>query len=252
MHDIRYNAKRDEIVVPISYANAVITFRGGANGQEAPIRVIQGPNSQVSGDRLALDEVHDELFIGSSMAVDPINNLLVTTSRTVRVYPIDANGDVPPKRVLSWNPGPGVDTSESLLIFDRTASGNTPPLRVIRGAQTQIDRINQIRVWPEGRLIFAAMPGLQGYMEPPRTFLGVWSLDDNGNMPPKWAISGEQTTLYKVFGVAINPEQKEIYLSDMRQHGVLTYHVPEVFEPAAAPPVSAGPAGGGRSGGGQN
>jgi len=33
MHDVRYNEVHDEIVVPIPYAQAIITFRGGANQQ---------------------------------------------------------------------------------------------------------------------------------------------------------------------------------------------------------------------------
>jgi hypothetical protein len=129
---------------------------------------------------------------------------------------------------------------DSVLIFDRMASGNTKPLRVIRGPQTQIDRINQMQVWPEGRLIFVAMPGLQGYMEPPRVFLGIWSLDDNGDVAPKWAIAGDQTGMKKTFGVALNPEQKEIYVSDMRTHGVFTFSAPEVFQPVARTAAAVG------------
>jgi DNA-binding beta-propeller fold protein YncE len=238
LHDIRYNARRDEIVVPNNPANAILTFRGGANGQEAPIRIIQGRNMP-GLYRLTIDEVHDEIYtIGGG-------------GGGVLVYPIDGNGDVPPKRILrgpdtllGGGNGIAVDPinnllvttgqGDSILIFDRMASGNTKPLRVIRGPQAQIDRINQMQVWPEGRLIFVAMPGMQGYMEPPRTFLGVWSLDDNGDVPPRWAISGDQTGMKKTFGVALNPEQKEIYVSDMRTHGVFTYSVPEIFAPVAA------------------
>ena len=34
-----------------------------------------------------------------------------------------------------------------------------------------------------------------------------------------------------VLGVALNADDKEIYVTDMRLNGVLTFHVPEVFEP---------------------
>ena len=33
MHDIRYNHVDDEIIVPNPFANAILFFRGGANGQ---------------------------------------------------------------------------------------------------------------------------------------------------------------------------------------------------------------------------
>ena len=125
---------------------------------------------------------------------------------------------------------------DSILIFDRMASGNTKPLRVIRGPNTQIDRINQMQIYPQGKLVIVAMPGIQGEVEPPRVFVGMWSLDDNGDVPPKWTISGEQTTLRKPFAVALNPEHKEIYVTDMRLNGVMTFSVPEVFEPVPGVP----------------
>ena len=243
LHDIRYNAVDDEIMVAVSNGNAILTFRGGANGQEGPIRIIQGPNSQVSGNgRLDLDLVHREIFLAARGGVN--------------VYPLDGNGDVAPIRTIrgsnTQNPGGSIAVDpinnliattgrdRAILIFDRTANGNVAPLRVIRGANTQIDRINQMAIYPEGRLIIVAMPGIQSYMEPPRVFVGMWSLDDDGDYAPKYAIAGDQTTMGKTFGVAINPEHKEIYVSDMRRHGVLTYSVPEVFVPVA-PPASTEP-----------
>jgi hypothetical protein len=237
MHDIRYNDVDDEIIVPNPFANAILIFRGGANGQEAPIRVIQGPNTQLGGaSRLDIDTVHREIFIPGGGGV--------------LVYPLDGNGDVPPKRVLR-----GPDTyiaggsiavdpinnlmalpgrNRSIVIFDRTASGNTKPLRIIEGPNTQIDRINQMQIYPEGRLVMIAMPGQQLLMEPPRVFVGIWSLDDDGDVPPRWTVNGDQTTLKKPFAIAINPEHKELYVTDMRLNGVLTFSVPEIFQPAPA------------------
>ena len=236
MHDIRYNEVNDEILVPNPFANAILVFKGGANGQEPPIRIIQGEKTQLDGpDRLDIDTVHREIFV-------PDGN-------QVLVYPLDGNGDVAPIRVIK-----GPDTqlagqslavdplnnllavtgqNRSILIFDRTANGNVKPLRVIRGENTQIDRINQMATYPQGKLLVVAMPGRQGDVEPPRVFVGMWSLDDNGDVPPKWTINGDRSTLRKPFAVALNPDQKEIYVTDMRLNGVMTFSVPEIFEPVA-------------------
>ena len=43
-----YDDVHDEIVVPQPQAQAIMTFRGGANGEEPPIRVIQGSLTQLS------------------------------------------------------------------------------------------------------------------------------------------------------------------------------------------------------------
>jgi DNA-binding beta-propeller fold protein YncE len=245
MHDIRYNPVNDEIVVLNASANAILTFRGGANGQEAPVRIIQGPATQLEGpDRFDIDVIHREIF--------------VPNSGSVLVYPLEGNGDVPPKRVLrgpdtELDPQLGSNSiavdpvndllvvkgrGASIVVFDRAAGGNTRPRHVIRGPNTQIDRINQIQIYPAGRLIVAAMPGAGDDMEPPRVFVGMWSLDDDGDVAPKWAITGNQTTLKKPFAVALNPEHKEIYVTDMRLNGVMTFSVPEVFAPVAAVPAA--------------
>ena len=49
MHDIRYDPVHDEFIVNNPFAYAVLVFRGGANGQEAPVRVIQGPKTGLGG-----------------------------------------------------------------------------------------------------------------------------------------------------------------------------------------------------------
>jgi len=236
MHDIRYNAVDDEILVPNPFSNAILIFRGGANGQEAPILIIQGPNTELNGpDRLDIDVVHREIFVPGR------GNVLV--------FPLDGNGDVPPKRNVR---GPDTQIAgssiavdplnnlfavtgrdKSILVFDRTANGNARPLHVIRGPNTQIDRINQMAIYPAGKLLVVAMPGVQGAMEPPRVFVGMWSLDDDGDIAPKWTITGKQTGLKKPFAVALNPENKEIYVTDMRLNGVMTFFVPEIFKPVA-------------------
>ena len=231
MHDVRHNPVEDTIIVPQPFANAILTFRGDADGQDAPIRVIQGPNSGAGGTRLAIDPIHREIFsIGGG----------------IKVYPMDADGDVAPIRVIAGpdTGGPGgsiavdpinnviatIGRNRSILFFNRTDNGNVRPRNVIQGPNTQIDRINQMRIYgPAGHLI-VAMPGQQGLMEPPRVFVGVWNIDDNGDVPPKYAIYGNETQMKKPFGLALNPTHKEIYVSDMRLNGVVAFSFPELFE----------------------
>jgi hypothetical protein len=141
--------------------------------------------------------------------VDPVNNILV----------------------VGFNKGEGDrDPDGSILIFNRTDNGNVKPRGVIRGPKSGIVRINQMAIYPPKKLIVAAMPGHVERMEPPEAFLGIWSYDDNGDVPPKWKIPvGAKTTLKKPFGVVLNPKNKEIIISDMRVNGVLTFSVPEIF-----------------------
>jgi hypothetical protein len=248
MHDVRYDEVHDEIVVPVPYAEAILTFRGGADGQEGPIRIIQGPKTGSVGDRLDVDPIHNEIF--------------VPTSTSILVYPREANGDVAPIRIIKGpdtqlrrgnsiavdpinniiavglnsdfaSEGPATEEDQekgAILIFNRTDNGNVKPRAVIRGDKSGIIRINQLQVYPPKKLIVAAQPGIHDQMEPQGAFLGVWSYDDNGDVPPRFKLPvGPRTTLKKPFGVALNPKDKEVIVSDMRQNGVLVFSVPEIF-----------------------
>jgi hypothetical protein len=240
MHDIRFDEIHDEFFVVNPFAEAIMAFKGDTNGQQAPLRIIQGPHVKFGGNRLDVDPVHNEIFL-------PQNS-------RIRVYPRDGNGDVAPIRTIEgpdtmlknaeslavdpinniiavgFNKQPYDEDNASILIFDRTANGNVKPKARIYGPKTGIIRINQMAVYPPKREIVAAMPGQEDLMEPPNAFLGVWTYDDNGDVAPKYKIPiGPKTTLKKPFGVVLNPKNKEVIISDMRQNGVLTFSVPEIF-----------------------
>jgi hypothetical protein len=249
MHDVRYDAVHDEIVVPVPYAEAILTFRGGATGQEAPIRIIQGPKTGAIGSRLDVDPIHNEIF--------------TYDGNSVLVYPREANGDVAPIRVIkgpdtqlrspygiavdpvnnvlviglnssfgSKEPIGSQRTNEkgAILVFNRTDSGNVKPRGVIRGPKSGIIRINQMQLYPQRKLIVAAMPGINDDMEPQDAFLGVWNQDDNGDVAPRYKIPvGDRTKLKKPFGVVLDPKNKEVIISDMRNQGILVFSMPEIF-----------------------
>lgn len=238
MHDIRYDAVHDEFIVPNQFAQAILTFHGGADGEEAPIRIIQGPHTQLKRpDRLDVDPVHNEIFI-------PNGDSIV-------VFPREAQGDVAPIRIIR---GPSTqlrsvsaiavdpvnnviivpsrvenDRYESILIFNRLDEGDAAPIRVIRGPKTEIIRINQIQVIPERELFVATQPGTGDALEPEGAFVGIWSIHDDGDVAPRWMIGGPDSRLKKPRGVALDPENKEVIVADMRLNAVLTYYFPEIF-----------------------
>src|ERR1051326_2395247 len=91
MHSIIYDSMHDEIVVPQYFAQAILTFRGGANEEEPPIRIIQGPHTALRvPERLDVDTIHNEIF--------------VPQGDEVLVFPRSAAGDVAPIRVLKGFP----------------------------------------------------------------------------------------------------------------------------------------------------
>ena len=234
MHAIAYDAIHDEIVVPQQFAQAILTFRGAANGEEAPLRGIQGSLTQLSAP--------------DQLAIDPANNeIIVPEDDHVLIFRREADGNAAPIRVLK---GPdalrdagmaAVDSVHNLLIvtgspaagtaikpggrgaimiFDRTAQGNTKPKAVIAGPKVMLAGGNaRVFVYPPREEIIVVANG----------YVGVWNIHDSGDVAPRWTIGGPNGILLAVRGVALDPKHQSIIISDKRLNSILTYHFPEIF-----------------------
>jgi len=250
MHGFAYDAIHDEIVVSSPLTQGILIFRGGANGEEAPVRIIQGPHTQILGtaeggnDKVSVDPVNNEILL-------PVGTGTSRESRTpvgengILVFERQANGDVAPKRMLG---GPDtqirgvsavaadpvhdrliVNSGGAMLIFARTASGNAKPLAVIQGPKSGVANISSFQVYsPKGWIIGGGSGGS----------ICAWSIDDNGDVPPRWRIPVQKLTGYVASGIALDPIHKEIILSAAGQrirppsgimNTVITFSWPEIF-----------------------
>lgn len=244
MHAISYDDIHDEFVVPQPFGHAILTFKGGATGEEAPLRVIQGPHTRLAGS--------------STLSIDPANNeILVPEGGSILVFPREGQGDVAPIRVLQPDVPKGrpqraaVDPVRNLLvvaiqkgeggskdpenvellIFDRTAAGKVKPKWVIGGPHTALTSIFQMQTYPPRGEIIAVIPGPESgeEMATETACVGVWNIDDKGDVPPRWTIGGPYGTLRKPRGVALDPKNKAVIVSDKFLNSVLTFHFPEIF-----------------------
>lgn len=216
MHGIAYDDVQDLVIVPAQLSQSILTFKGDASGEQRPLRVIQGPRTEIRrADRVAVDPLRKEIFVGDG--------------GQVLVFPTDANGDVPPIRAIrgpetqlsnAGGPAIAVDhvnkllvvAAQGILIFDSTANGNVKPLRVITGG-AGAGRL----AGAHNGLIFAGARGA----------VGVWSVNDNGPVAPRWRIGANE--LQNMRGVAIDAKNKSVIITDKELNAVLTYYVPEVF-----------------------
>jgi hypothetical protein len=234
MHGIDYDEGRDEIVVPQQFGQAILIFKGSAAGETRPVRVIQGSRTMLTAlDRLAVDSVNHEIY--------------VPEGDRVLVFDLLANGNVAPKRVLG-GPDTGftaagavaIDTTRNIIvvgaearsadgrglpelaIFDRTAAGNTKPKRVITGVKSRLNDTGNIRIYSQGGLVFTTQQS--GYV-------AVWSLDDDGDVPPRYTVGGPNGLLQKPRGLDLDPKHNAVIVSDKQLNAVLTYEMPQIFQP---------------------
>lgn len=272
MHGIAYNSVDDEIIVTNPVAAAILVFRGGAQGAEPPVRIIQGARTTLAYPHsVNVDVKNREIIVG-----DP-------GGRKILVFPLDANGDVAPSRVLQgpkttlgYVVGIAVDPERDLLIassssiratfegagnrgllfFNRTDSGNVAPRSVISGPKTGIfEGAWQVQVDSARGLIFMSVGNVINYR--PRYaldklrdwaktaeirspwgsdrlgFVGVWGIDDHGDVAPRFAIKGPVSNLVHPAGLAINPRQNEVIVTDSVRNSTMVYSIPEIFKSGA-------------------
>jgi hypothetical protein len=234
MHGIGYDDIHDEIVVPQAFAQAVLTFRGGASGEEAPIRVIQGSRTQLKApDRMAIDPVNNEIYI--------------VEQGYILVFPREANGNVAPIRRLE-GPDTGIagfsfiaiDAIHNVLIhggggkiriFDRTANGNATPKAIIGGPRSGFHGPNgAIAVHaPTGMIIAASrVSGEDGSQQLNNVGeVAIYSINDKGDVAPRWTIG--RGFLKVPRGVALDPDAKSMIVSDKVGNRIVTFHLPEIF-----------------------
>ena len=66
--------------------------------------------------------------------------------------------------------------------------------------------------------------------QPKGTFVGAWSINDNGDLPPRLKIEGKPSHIMKKpHGIALDPNRNEVVIADMRLNAVLTFYFPEIF-----------------------
>ena len=238
MHAISYDEINDEFIVPQQFAQAILTFRGGADGQEPPVRVIQGSKTRLTDpDRLGLNAVANEIYV-------PQDNILL-------VYDRRANGDVAPIRVIEGkNTGLGAsavagDPLNNLIIvsggggfggtdrggtvfrvFDRMANGDVAPKLMVRGPRALG---GPFAIYPKKKLILGTNRPTGEALAGPESYLGIWSYAEGGDHPPIWTVGGPNGIFLMPRGVAIDEKNKSIIASDKRLNSVFTFYFPEMF-----------------------
>jgi hypothetical protein len=271
MHGISYDAMHDEIIVPVALAGAVLVFRGGASGAEPPIRTIQGPHTQLDRPHtVAVDPQHGEILVGDrsgrGILVFPRNGngdvapIREITGNKTGLVDITGVGVDPVHNLIVVSSTSRVNSQTGLFIFNRTDNGDVAPRAVIAGPKTGIVRAWQLAIDATEGKIFAALVN-NDYFAPydlgkPRKglspdakipygwaadngapgFIGVWSITDNGDVPPRAVIKGLATYLVHPAGVAIDPKDGEVFATDAVRNGFFSYFVPEFFKPFGRQP----------------
>jgi hypothetical protein len=158
-YNLAMDEEKGEMFVSREYPGEIVVYRKMAEGDERPVRILQGDRTRLEAPHgLVVDVRNQLLYVNNWGLADQLT--LGGSGRfnppSITVYALNASGDTPPQRViqgdrtqLNW---PGAmalnsetgelfvanDISHSVLVFANiaTASGNVAPARVIKGSRT--------------------------------------------------------------------------------------------------------------------
>lgn len=207
----------DEILVGDPSSGGVLAYPRDANGNVPPKRVLRGPKT-------GLRDV-----VG--VAVDTQRNLLVVSNRGL-------------SKELT-----------GIFVFNRTDRGDMAPRAVIAGSETGIGRSRQITVDPARGKIYLGVQATNYHAERPyletqprpgyqwserkddsrtnrnipswtgdaRGFIGVWDINDHGNVAPRAVIKGGLSRIIDCGGVVVQPDEGIVISADGGKSNM--YHV---------------------------
>src|ERR1039457_4360021 len=100
-----------ELFLTVQHDDAVVVYRKMAQGDEKPVRILEGPHSQLADPH--------------GIALDPKNNLMFVGNQ----------GSAKDKKI----PGSGKFVPPSITVYPLRANGDTAPVRVLEGPHTQLN-----------------------------------------------------------------------------------------------------------------
>jgi len=198
-----------EIFMGSQHNAAVAVFRKEAQGDEPPIRLLQGDRTRLANPHgIALDGRNNLIFVANHGQV---------SSRPTREE-AERSGDLRPNEPLSRGlavAGSGRFLPPSINVYRRDAAGNTAPLRVIEGPRTQLN-------WPSGVVIDGRRGELFVANDTGNSVL-VFRSDASGDVAPIRILKGLRTELDAPGGVFVDEKNNELWVSNYGNHSVNVY-----------------------------
>ena len=227
---IAVDEKEQEMFLTIEHSHAVVVFKKMGNGEDNPLRYIQGDRTGLSDPHgIVLDTRNDVLFVSNFGS-----NMSMRLSEAGR----NARGDGEGK--LNWPldrdhaiPGSGRNLPPSITVFSKKANGDTAPLRVIKGPKTQLN-------WPAALAIDSERGELYVANDQGDSVL-VFGADDNGDVSPKWVLKGAKTLLKYPNGIALDLMHDELWVANFGNHTATVYKRDAAGDTAPLRMIRSGP-----------
>jgi len=203
-YGIAVDEEKEELFLTVQDAPMVVVYNKWASGEDQPIRTLRGNKTLLTDAHgLSLDTKNGWMFVanyGNGAMYD--------------------EGGSQPGNVQSRGgriPGSGYFTEPSITVYPIDAEGDTAPLRVIKGPKTKLDWPAHIFVDQDRGDLYVANDGGHAVL--------VFHTTDNGDVAPYRVIGGPKSNIKNPTGVYVDPKNKELVVSNMGNHMATVYPI---------------------------
>jgi DNA-binding beta-propeller fold protein YncE len=209
--------ENQELLMTIQDDHAVVTFKKMAKDQEAPVRLLQGPKTQMADPHgIALDPKTGLIYVTNwGTFNERVYNRPNTRRRANKPnWPVGRDNNIP---------GSGKIQAPSITVFRKDASGDVAPLRVIQGPKTLMNWPTSIAVHPDRSELFVANDTGDS--------ITVYRTDANGDVAPIRVLKGARSLIKNPTGVALDLANNELWVANFGSHSATVYPIDATGDP---------------------
>ena len=208
----------EELFLTVESPPQVLVYHKTAQGQEAPIRMLEGNRTHLEDPHgIAIDSANQLMFVANHGAVSYYKTVGNSGEMEPAYSKPHAHGltfDLLPERHRAAS-GTGKFDPPSITVYPLKATGDTPPLRIIEGPKTQLN-------WPATLYLDSNHGELYVANDAGESVL-VFRIGDSGDVAPLRVIKGAKTGLKNPTGVFFDPKNDEVWVSNMGNHSATVY-----------------------------
>jgi len=213
---VALDLKNDEVAVTVEQTNKVLVYRRLAEGEEKPLRTIQGPDTGLADPHgIFVDGANNEIFVANH---DSYHDAAASQEDSTGVQAQLARGiaslSVPVER-LQPRTSNGKFVEPSITVYSRTAENNASPLRVVHGPKTELSLPMKVFLDTVHNELFVANSGSNSIL--------VFSRTANGDVAPLRKIEGPATDLKKPVGLFVDTKNDEVWATSPELHRATVY-----------------------------
>ena len=220
-----------EIFMTVQDDHAVSVFRKMAQDEEEPVRLIQGPATQLADPHgIAVDSNAGLVYVSNWGTVadryyDEGTPTTIGRGDGKANWPVGREANIP---------GSGRNEPPSITVYRKDALGNVAPLQVIQGPNTLLNWPTDIAVHPERGEIFVAND--TGHT------VTVYRADADGDAAPIRVLQGPNSLIQHPVGVKVDLMNNELWVANLGSHSATVYDITADGDATPKRVIRSGPA----------